>query len=203
MLDLSRQRDLSQITNVTDHCVRATTGHSASRIPTEVTQVKQTVYLSLGSNIGDRRANLLQALARLADLGKITKISAFYETEPVEVEGEQPWFLNCALGLETDLDPQEILAGTLAIEQAMGRRRDALRAPRTIDIDLLLFGDVVLSLPHLTIPHPGLERRRFVLEPLAEIAAGIRHPVTKRTVREMLAALPPGSSHVRRLNVAE
>lgn len=151
------------------------------------------VYLSLGSNLGDREANLRQAIRRLQDLGRILAVSNFYETEPVEVKEEQPWFLNAAVCLETSLEPPEVLGATLALEQAMGRKRDKLKSARTIDIDILLFGELVINTSQLVVPHPGLERRRFVLEPLAEIAPDAVHPITKSSVREMLAALPAGS----------
>lgn len=160
--------------------------------------MRETAYLSLGSNIGDRENNLRQAIARLHEVGDVRAVSGFYETEPVEVEGEQPWFLNCAVCLETTLGPEKLLAGILTIEREMGRRRDAARAPRTIDIDILLFGDLVVDLPNLTIPHPGLCRRRFVLEPLVEIASDMQHPVSRRTVRELLERLTAVPGEVRR-----
>lgn len=160
--------------------------------------MRQMAYLSLGSNIGDRENNLRQAIARLREVGDVCAVSGFYETEPVEVDGEQPWFLNCAVCLETSLSPEELLAGTLKIEREMGRRREAVRSPRIIDIDILLFGDLVVDLPQLTIPHPGLSRRRFVLEPLAEIAPEARHPVSLLTVREMLESLTAVPGEVRR-----
>jgi 2-amino-4-hydroxy-6-hydroxymethyldihydropteridine diphosphokinase len=160
--------------------------------------MKNTAYLSLGSNLGDRAANLRQAISRLEKLGEVTAVSSFYETEPVEVIAEQPWFLNCALALETELAPKQILLRTLAIEQGMGRRRTGLKGPRTIDIDIVLFGNTVVDTPELTIPHPAMERRRFVLAPLAEIAPEARHPTLKRTVRELLAALPAGTGALRK-----
>jgi 2-amino-4-hydroxy-6-hydroxymethyldihydropteridine diphosphokinase len=161
--------------------------------------VNQTAYLSLGSNLGDRAANLREGLRGLEQLGFIAAVSSIYETEPVEVEGPQPWFLNCAVAIQTDLTPQQFLARTLALEEAMGRRRETERkAARTVDIDIVLFGNAVVCTQGLEIPHPAMHRRRFVLEPLAEIAADIQHPVFKRTVAELLAELPTGAGAVRR-----
>jgi 2-amino-4-hydroxy-6-hydroxymethyldihydropteridine diphosphokinase len=150
-------------------------------------------YLSLGSNMGDREAHLRDAQARLAALGRVTKVSSLYETEPVDFT-DQPWFLNCALELETTQTAQQLMRGILQIEQKMGRRRTQSKGPRSIDIDILLFGDEVLSSPELTIPHPAMHQRRFVLEPLAEIDPEIRHPGLKKTIREFLGELPPGQT---------
>ena len=155
-------------------------------------------YLSLGSNVGDRAANLNAAIARLGELGAVVAVSSFYETEPVELAA-QPWFLNCAVTLDTEKMPKQLLAGILDIEQGMGRRRVQTKGPRSIDIDILLFGSSVVDTKGLTIPHPALHERRFVLEPLAEIAPEVRHPVFKRTVREMRDALPPGQA-VRKMS---
>ena len=151
------------------------------------------VYISLGSNVGDRAANLNSAIEQLQALGKIEKVSSFYETEPVEVEN-QPWFLNCAVKLDTEKMPKQLLAGILDVEQEMGRRRTQKKGPRAIDIDILLFGNSIIDTKGLTIPHPAMHERRFVLEPLAEIAPDVRHPVFKRTIRELRDALPPGQA---------
>lgn len=160
--------------------------------------MKRTAYLSLGSNLGDREANLREAIAHLGALGKVSRVSALYETEPVEVSGQQPWFLNCAAAVETELTPLEFLKRLLAIELAMGRKRTEPKGPRTIDMDIIFFGDEVLDTKELSLPHPAMQHRRFVLEPLAEIAPEARHPVLRRTVRELLNSLPADSGAIRR-----
>jgi 2-amino-4-hydroxy-6-hydroxymethyldihydropteridine diphosphokinase len=162
--------------------------------------MKKLVYLSLGSNLGDREKYLRGAISRLGELGVIKQVSAFYETQPVEVLTEQPWFLNCALVMETELAPVEFLKGMLAVERSIGRIRTEPKGPRIIDIDILLFGDEVLDTPELTVPHPAMHQRRFVLEPLAEIAPTAVHPVLKRTVREFLDSLPADSGLVKKLH---
>ena len=159
----------------------------------ETGAVRKTVYLSLGSNIGDRAAHLRQAIEDLRALGDVTAVSSLYETEPVEFT-RQAWFLNCAVALETDKLPKQLLAGVLRIEREMGRRRTVAKGPRIIDIDVLLFGSSVIDAPQLTVPHPAMHERRFVLEPLAEIAPEVRHPVFKKTVKEMRDALPHGQA---------
>ncbi len=151
------------------------------------------VYLSLGSNVGDRAANLNTAIQNLGSLGEVVAVSSFYETEPVELTS-QPWFLNCALQLNTEKMPRQLLSGVLALERKMGRRRLQKKGPRNIDIDILLFGNSIVEAKGLTIPHPAMHERRFVLEPLAEIAPEVRHPVFKTTVRELRDALPAGQA---------
>jgi 2-amino-4-hydroxy-6-hydroxymethyldihydropteridine diphosphokinase len=151
------------------------------------------VYLSLGSNVGDRDAYLRAAIAWLETKGGIVSVSSFYETEPVEFT-EQGWFLNCAVALETAETPEQLMAAILRFEQQMGRQRIQRKGPRTIDIDILLFGDTILDTPALTVPHPAMHQRRFVLEPLAEIGPAVRHPVLKKTIRELLDALPAGQA---------
>ena len=145
------------------------------------------VYLGLGSNIGDRGANLAIARDHIAAGGiQILRASSTYETAPREVIA-QPWFLNQVIEAETALFPIQLLHRILKIERAMGRKRVAPKGPRVIDIDILLFGGAVVTAPELDIPHPRLAERRFVLEPLAELAPDLRHPVTLKSVREMLA----------------
>jgi 2-amino-4-hydroxy-6-hydroxymethyldihydropteridine diphosphokinase len=156
--------------------------------------MKQLAAIALGSNLpspwGDREANLREAILRIATLGDIRAISSFYDTAPIGFT-DQPNFLNAALLLETELGPQELMRALLDIERAMGRDRTTATAkgPRVIDLDLLLMDHLVLSTPGLTLPHPALAARRFVLEPLAEIAPGLVDPASRRTIAQMLAHL--------------
>jgi 2-amino-4-hydroxy-6-hydroxymethyldihydropteridine diphosphokinase len=158
--------------------------------------VETTAYLSLGSNLGDRSGNLQQAIERLRTLGNVQAVSSFYETEPVGFT-DQPWFINCAVELITSLSADQLLAHSLEIEAQLGRLRTQPQGPRTIDIDILLFGSSVIDNAELTVPHPGMQERRFVLEPVAEIAPKLRHPVLGQTIEEMRDTLPPGAPVVR------
>lgn len=168
-----------------------------ARRSTSKCTVPHIAYLSFGSNVGDRETHLRRAIGGLEVAGRIVSVSSFYETEPVEFV-DQAWFLNCAVAVETTLTPKQLMASLLGIEQEMARRRTEKKGPRTIDIDVLLYGDIILQKPGLIIPHPAMHQRRFVLEPLAEIAPEARHPVLKKTVRELLQALPAGQA-VRKL----
>jgi 2-amino-4-hydroxy-6-hydroxymethyldihydropteridine diphosphokinase len=159
--------------------------------------VFETAYLSFGSNLGDRAANLRAAVAQLDVAGRLLAVSGLYETQPVDVP-DQPWFLNSVAAVETEKTPRELLQFALQIEAAMGRLRMRHKGPRNIDIDIVLFGNHIVDEPGLKIPHPEMQHRRFVLEPLVEIAPDARHPVLGKTVRELLADLESGQT-VRRL----
>jgi 2-amino-4-hydroxy-6-hydroxymethyldihydropteridine diphosphokinase len=150
----------------------------------------KTVYLGLGSNIGDREAQLRAAVERLAanDV-RILRVSPIYETEPLELTAQR-WFLNLVVEAETGLFPMQLLARVGRIERALGRVRTVPNGPRTIDIDILLYGGNVVRSEKLEIPHPRMAERRFVLAPLADLNPDLRHPVSHRTVKEMLDAAP-------------
>jgi 2-amino-4-hydroxy-6-hydroxymethyldihydropteridine diphosphokinase len=161
--------------------------------------VRALAAIALGSNLesgfGDREANLREAVKRVRGLGEVKAVSSMYDTEPVGYV-DQPRFLNAALLLETELTPLELMRGLLGVEQVMGRERSdvVLKGPRVIDLDLLLYGQVVMATAELSLPHPEMQERRFVLEPLAEIASEMVHPVLGVTVGEMLARLGIGTS---------
>ncbi len=155
-------------------------------------------YLSLGSNVGDREAHLHDAMAALGELGMITKTSSVYETEPVEFQA-QAWFLNCVVELETERPVRELMAGILAIEKKMGRHRSLPKGPRNIDLDILLFENQMVDEPGIKVPHPAMQRRRFVLAPLAEISPDAIHPVSMRSASNLLEALGDEGGVVRRL----
>jgi 2-amino-4-hydroxy-6-hydroxymethyldihydropteridine diphosphokinase len=145
--------------------------------------------VGLGSNLGDRQAHLDRAITHLARHLAALRVSSIHETDPVGVPGNQPRFLNAVAVGETRLDARALLSELLAIEREAGRERPYAGAARTMDLDLILFGDVVIDEPHLTVPHPRFRERRFVLEPLVEIAPGLQDPVTGLTVAELLGEL--------------
>lgn len=150
----------------------------------------KTVYLSLGSNLGERERNLEAALGKLASRDfLIERVSSVYETEPVDTN-DQRWFLNLVVEAATDLFPMQLLWRIAKVEHTLGRVRTTPNGPRTIDIDILLYSRAVIHSPALDVPHPRMAQRRFVLAPLAELAPDLRHPVTRRTIREMLDTAP-------------
>ena len=160
----------------------------------------KTVYIGLGSNLGDRAEHLSQArtLLEASDVA-LARASSIYETEPRDVPN-QPWFLNQVIEVQTTLFPRQLLARTQKIEREMGRQRTVDKGPRVIDIDILLYGESTVRTEALEIPHPRMGDRRFVLEPLAELAPEHRHPVTRKTIREMLTRV--AEQKVRRLSRA-
>ena len=146
------------------------------------------VAIALGSNLGDRQAHLSWAVERMGEWLDGLRVSSFIETEPVGVDEPQPAYLNAAVVGETTLEPDDVLQRLLALERDRGRTRPGFRASRTLDLDLILYGDRVIDTPGLTVPHPRFRDRAFVLVPLAQIAPEWRDPVTGKTVSSLLAA---------------
>ena len=158
----------------------------------------ESVYLSLGSNIGDRSAHLNAAIAALPEAGlRVQRVSSFYETEPVDYL-QQEWFLNCVVEGETEVPASVLLAKLREIEARMGSKKVIAKGPRILDIDILLYGDETIATPELQVPHPRMTQRRFVLVPLAEIAPELRHPSWQGAVKGLLAATSD-HSEVRRI----
>ena len=150
-----------------------------------------SALISLGSNLGDRQGNLEAAIRALSEVSGVVveRVSSFYDTEPIGGPAGQGLYLNAALALETTLDPFELLHLLHEIEDRFGRMRTIRWGPRTLDLDLLLYEDRMIDTPELSVPHPRLTSRRFVLEPLAEIAPFAVEPVSKRTISELLRDL--------------
>lgn len=155
------------------------------------------VYLSLGSNLGDREANLSGALQLLGNSLQVKDVSSLYETEPVGV-ADQPAFLNIAVSADTELDPESLLQTAKQVETTVGRRPSFRWGPRAIDIDILLYGDRVIKSDRLTVPHAEMTNRAFVLVPLSEIASTTVHPVLTRTIAQLRDSVP-GHETVRRI----
>jgi 2-amino-4-hydroxy-6-hydroxymethyldihydropteridine diphosphokinase len=148
-----------------------------------------TAYLSLGSNLGDRVRNIDEALRLLQDADLVVlRRSALYETEPRDYS-DQPWFLNLVAEVRTTLSPEALLARICLVESHLGRQRTLDKGPRTADVDILTFGDLVLETTNLQIPHPRMRERRFVLEPLAELVPGRRMPGDEKTIDELLGTV--------------
>lgn len=144
------------------------------------------VYLALGSNLGDRESHLKAALAGLSNRGiEITRCASVYSTEPRDIH-DQPWFLNTVLEANTSLDPAELLGACLGVEEENLRLRDLNKGPRTLDVDIIFYGREMIRLPGLVVPHPRFAERRFVLEPLSEIAPEFIDPVSRKSIRELL-----------------
>lgn len=146
-------------------------------------------WLGLGSNLGDKRARIQLALDRIAAECRLVEVSSLYKTEPVGIE-DQDWFLNCAAKIVTGQRPRPLLESLKSVEQELGRTERVRNGPREIDLDILLYDDVVMKEQGLVIPHPRMHERLFVLAPLREIAPSLVHPVLGRTIEELAGALP-------------
>jgi 2-amino-4-hydroxy-6-hydroxymethyldihydropteridine diphosphokinase len=147
------------------------------------------VFLSLGSNIGDREEHIRKAFTLLANICKVRRTSHLYLTEPVGYT-EQDWFLNCVVEVETDVDPKKLLSSIKSIERKLGRKKTVKNGPRIIDIDILFYGDYVVNTKNLVIPHPLLQERLFILQPMMDLNPGFVHPVLKKTIQELYVHRP-------------
>jgi len=160
--------------------------------------MKERIYLSLGANLGDRDANLQAAITALPEAGvKVRRISSVYETEPVDYI-DQPWFLNCVVEGETELEALPLLGRLREIETRMGSKKEFAKGPRLLDIDILLYGGETIDTPDLHVPHPRMLQRKFVLMPLAEIAPELKHPSWISNVKELLR-VAPDKSQIKKL----
>jgi 2-amino-4-hydroxy-6-hydroxymethyldihydropteridine diphosphokinase len=157
-------------------------------------------YLSIGSNLGGRAENCIIAVARLAHKVQVLNVSDIYETEPWG-KTDQPEFMNAAVEIETQLPPRELLAACKTIEDAMGRKPGERWGPRVIDLDILLYEDLIVEDENLILPHPHMHERRFVLQPLADIAPQVRHPVLRKTAAELLQDLGAEGGRVRKVGM--
>ncbi|MFH2046475.1 MAG: 2-amino-4-hydroxy-6-hydroxymethyldihydropteridine diphosphokinase [Pseudomonadota bacterium] len=162
---------------------------------------KHTAYISVGSNIGDKLLNCKQGVEALADSGYVT-ISAwshFYKTSPVDYK-DQDWFINAVVKIETDLKPSELLKKMLSVQKKAGRGKDKVRfGPRILDLDIILYDDLVFNLPDITIPHPRMHNRLFVLKPLCDIDSSIIHPVFKKDIKHLLDSLDDSEQKIIKL----
>jgi 2-amino-4-hydroxy-6-hydroxymethyldihydropteridine diphosphokinase len=157
----------------------------------ETARYNTTAYVGIGSNLGDRAGNILMAVRGMLNAGlAVSRLSQIYETEPVETFA-QPSFLNMVAELRADAlpPPEELMSRLLELEESLGRTRNLTRGPRTIDLDLLLYGNETRATQALTLPHPRLHQRRFVLEPLADLAPDFLHPTLNKTISELLERL--------------
>ena len=146
------------------------------------------IFIGIGSNLGDKEKNIRKAISLLKERCKILKLSSLYETEPVGYKN-QNWFLNCAVQIKTGLKPQELLKFILSIENKLGRIRAIKNGPRTIDLDILFYGNKIIKTKNLAIPHPRLHKRLFVLKPLADICPDFVHPVLNKSIDKLRLAI--------------
>jgi 2-amino-4-hydroxy-6-hydroxymethyldihydropteridine diphosphokinase len=161
------------------------TTSSDSRTATAASEIPANTYIGIGTNLGDRARNLHDALSLLGNVVRVQRVSGIYETDPVGY-ADQPRFWNLVAQVATDLAPEKLLEQLIAVEQQMGRTRSFRNAPRIIDLDILLYGDVVLDVPGLTLPHPRMSERAFVLKPLIELNPDLHHPITRVRFRDIL-----------------